>query len=264
MVKRLLIKRPIERSKDYRTFLFRVSIVSLVLVSLAGATFLFFSLYFFLRGASFLRVKEVRIEGNNRISTEKILAITELDDENLLSLDIKALSRRLAQHPWIEKSMIKRVFPNGIQIIIHERKPIAVIYLDRFYYVDAQGAIFDQAKGRDKAAYPILTGISREDLEKGDKKARILLRRAFDFIEIIQKDTIFPYRSISQIHLDRAVGLLVYTLDQGTEIRMGFDGFEKKLRRISKVWSIIRPMEADYVDAIIPGKIIVKRKRAEK
>jgi len=240
----------------------RVFIVTLILVALAGTTFLFLSLYLFLKGSSFLRLKEVKIEGNNRVSTDEIRAITELDDEpNILSLDIKALNRRLGQHPWIEKSMIKRILPHGIHIMIHERKPLALIHLGKFYYVDGKGVILNQALGKEKGAYPILTGLRREDLEKGERKAHMLLQRALDLLKMTQEDRILPYRSISQIHLDRAVGLLVYTTGKGTEIRLGFKDFKRKFERLSKIWPIIRPMELSAIDCTIPEKIIVKQKR---
>jgi cell division protein FtsQ len=254
-----------ERSKGFQVFLFRIFITVLVVVALAGATFLFLSLYLYLKEAPFLRLKEVRIKGINRLSQNEILTITELDrDQNILSLDIKTMNTKLGQHPWIQKSTIKRTFPDGILISVQERKPIAVIHLGKFYYVDERAVIFDQAKGRDLAAHPILTGIGREDLEKGDKKARLLLKKALQLLKMTQNHRILPYRSISQIHLDRALGLLVYTMKKGTEIRMGFGDFETKFQRISKIWSPVRQMDLAYIDVTIPGKIIVKQKRTNR
>ncbi len=74
------------------------------------------------------------------------------------------------------------------------------------------------------------------------------------------RKTVVPYPSISQIHLDRAVGLLMYTTDRKTEFRMGFDDFERKFRRLSRIWSVIQPMDLDYIDCTIPDRVIVKQK----
>jgi cell division protein FtsQ len=253
-----------QKPKGYQSFLGRVFIITLIPVTVAGGIFLLLSLYLCLKEASFLRVREIRIEGNRRISTNEILAITGLKEgPNILALDIRALNRRLGQHPWIEKAMVKRRFPDGIHIVIEERKPLALIHLGRLYYVDQQGAIFHQAKDQEKAAYPILTGIRREDLEKGEKTACRLLQKALDLLRMTHGAGILPYRSISQIHMDRAIGLLVYTIDRGTEIRMGFDGFEGKFQRLSKIWPAIRSMEPDIVDCNIPEKIIVQPKRSD-
>lgn len=250
------------RPKGSQTFLLRVFIITLIPVVLAGATFLSLSLYLFLKEASFLRLKKIRIEGNKRVSTNEILAITELEREpNILSLDIKALNRRLGEHPWIEKSIMKRVFPDGIHIVIQERNPLAVIHLEKLYYIDEKGVIFHRATGREKAAYPILTGIRREDLERREKKAGMLLQKALQLLELTRHGKILPYGSISQIHVDRAIGLLVYTIDEGTEIRMGFDDFERKFQRLSQIWSVIGPMELSAIDCTVPGKIIVQQKR---
>ncbi len=251
-----------KRSEGSQTFLLRVFIITLIPVAIAGAIFLSVSFYIFLRGATFLSLKELKVKGNRRVPTKEILAIAGLEDgPNILALDIKALNRRLGQHPWIERAMTKRVFPDGIEIVIRERNPMAVIHLGTLYYVDEKGVIFDQAEGREKGAYPILTGIRREDLEGEEKKARMLIERALHLLKVTHNHKILPYQSISQIHLDRAIGLLVYTTGKGLEIRMGFGSFETKLQRLSKIWSVIQSMELSSIDCTIPGRIIVQQKR---
>jgi len=265
MTLRMQTTNPNTRPKGYQRFLLRVSVITLIPLSVAGVTFLFLSLYLFLRGAPFLRLKEVEIEGNRRVPTDEILAIAEVEDKpNILSLDIKALNRRLEGHPWIEGSTIKRIFPDGIRIVIQERKPMALIHLGRLYYVDVNGEIFHEASGRERAAYPIVTGIRREDVENKERKAYMLLQKALQLLKMTQGNKILPYRSISQVHLDRAVGLLLYTTKKGTEIRLGFGDFERKLQRLSKIWPAIRSMELCFIDCTVPKRIIVGQKRSGK
>ena len=248
--------------KGYQRFLFRIFIITLIPVSLAGAIFLFLSLYLFLREAPFLRLTEATIEGNNRISKEEILAMTGLTEKpNILTLDIKTLNRNLGHHPWIEKSMIRRVFPDGIRIVIHERVPVAIIHLEKLYYIDENRVIFDEVNSGEKSAYPILTGISSEEIERDDRKLNLLLRAALHLLKVSQGNAILSYPSISQIHLDRAVGLLVYKIDKGTEFSLGFASFETKLERLSKIWPLIRSMELASIDCTIPERIIVRKKR---
>lgn len=248
-------------AKGYQKLLFRIFVMTLVPVSLAGAIFLFLSLYLFLRGAPFLRLREATIEGNKRISKEEILALTGLTEKpNILTVDIKTLNRNLGHHPWIEKSMIRRVFPDGIRIVIHERVPVALVHLEKLYYIDENRVIFDEVRSGEKSAYPILTGISSEDLERDDRKLNLLLRAALHLLEVSQGNAILSYHSISQIHLDRAVGILVYKIDKGMEFRLGFANFETKLERLSRIWPLIRSMELRSIDCTIPGRIIVQKK----
>lgn len=248
--------------KGSQRFLLRIFVATLIPVILAGTTFLSLSLYLFLRQASFLRLKEVRIEGNRRLSTDDILALAELEGQpNILTLDMKGLRERLGRHPWIEKALIRRVFPDGIRIVIRERHPLAVIPLGgRNYYVDEQAVLFDQVKEIGKGTYPILKGLTREELEKGEGKARRLLQTALRFLKLSQGNEILPYESISEITLDRAIGLLVYTADRKTEFRMGFDHFEEKLQRLSRIWPVIQSMEIASIDCTVPRKIIVNKR----
>jgi len=252
------------KPRGLERFFLRVFVITLIPLTVAGGIFLFLSVYLFLKGAPFLRLEEVRIEGNRRVSRDEILAITGLEGgPNILALDIKGMNRRLGEHPWIERCTIRRELPGTIRIAVREREPIALIHLGRLYYIDANGVVFDEARGRDKAAYPILTGVRREDLEKGEAKTRRLVQAAIHLLEISRRSPVLPYRSISQIHLDRAVGLLVYTMERGIEVRMGFGDFERKLSRLSRVWPTVRSMELCAVECSIPGKIIVQSKRVE-
>jgi len=242
-------------------FLRRVFVITLIPVSLAGVIFLFLSLYLFLRGAPFLHLRETTIQGNNRISTEEILTITGLTEKpNILTVDIKALNNRLGQHPWIEKSTIRRVLPDGIRITIHERSPLAIVHLGKLYFIDENRVIFDEVDPGEKSAYPILTGINREDIENNDRNTSRLLRATLHLLKASRGHPILSYQSISQIDLDKAVGLLVYTTAQGTEFRLGFSNFERKLQRLSKIWPLVRSLRISTVDCTIPGRIIVQKK----
>jgi cell division protein FtsQ len=253
-----------ERAKGYQGFLLRVFVITLVPITLAGAIFLCLSLRTVLKRASFLRLKEVTLEGNNRVSRSEVLTVARLTDEtNTLFVDIGEVSRRLTEHPWIEQSTVKRIFPDGIRIVIRERNPMALVRLERLYYLDEKGKIFDQAKASDETAYPVLTGLCREDLEKRDEKACRLLQTALHLLELTREVKILPYRSISQIHLDQAIGLLVITKDRGIKFHMGFNDFEGKFQRLSQIWRTIQSLEPSRIDCTIPNRIIVQPKRVD-
>jgi cell division protein FtsQ len=252
------------KPKGYQRFLLRVFLITLIPVTLAGTIVLCLSLRMVLKRASFLRLKEITIEGNNRISRSEVLAVAGLGHEtNILSVDIGRVNRRLTGHPWIEQSTVKRLLPDGICIVIRERNPLALVRLDRLYYLDEKGKIFDQAKASDETAYPVLTGLCREDLEKREEKACRLLQAALHLLELTRDVKILPYRSISQIHLDQAIGLLVYTKDRGVEFHLGFNDFEGKLQRLSQIWRMIQSPEPSRIDCTIPSRIIVQQKRVD-
>jgi cell division septal protein FtsQ len=251
----------VNKTQGNQKFLHRVFIITLIPVSFAGVIFLFLSLYLFLREAPFLHLKEIAIQGNNRISTEEILTITGLTEKpNILTLDIKALNNKLGEHPWIEKSTIRRVLPDGIRITIQERSPLAVVHLGKLYFIDENRNIFDEVDPGKKSAYPIMTGLSREEIENNDRNTSRLLRATLHLLKASRSHAILSYESISQIHLDKAVGLLVYTTAQGTEFRLGFGNFNRKLQRLSKIWPLIGSLRVSAVDCTIPGRIIVQKK----
>jgi cell division protein FtsQ len=252
-----------KRRRSSQAVLFRVFVITLIPVTVSGAIFLFLSAYLFLRGAPFLQLRYVDIEGNKHISDKEIISTIELEGEpNILSIDIGTLNEKLAQHPWIERATMRRVFPDGIRIEVLEREPVAVAkFKDEFYFVDRNGVIFDKAIKEDRKKYPLLTGPERESIERGDRKTILLLQRAIDLIEMTRRVKIFRQNAISQIHLDRAVGLYMFMAGKETEIRMGFADFERKFRRLTKIWDTIQSMEIVSIDCTIPDKIIIEQKR---
>ena len=254
-----------EKAKGYQGFLLRVFVITLIPITLAGTILLCLSLRMVLKGASFLRLKEITIDGNNRVSRSEVLTITGLTDEtNTLFIDIGGVNRRLTGHPWIEQSTVKRIFPDGIHIVIQERNPMALVRLERLYYLDEKGKIFDQAKASDATAYPVVTGLRREDLEKRDERACRLLQTALHFLHLTRKVKFIPYRSISHVHLDRAIGLIVYTKDQDVEFHMGFNDFEGKFKHLSQIWRMIQALEPSHIDCTIPNRIIAQQKRVDR
>jgi cell division septal protein FtsQ len=186
-------------------------------------------------------MRECEVKGNQKIQKETILSLAKLEGmPNLFTLRLTEVARRLESHPWIEKVKVRKVFPDKILIQIEERKPIAILQLEEPYYIDNQGVIFSPIGDGNLYNYPFLTGLSRQVMEKDPEEARHLITKALEFLRITDKERAFPPEEISEIHMEKNFGIMYFTKTEGVEVRMGWEHFGEKLRRLSIILSDLK------------------------
>ncbi len=218
--------------------------------------------YVHLLGDPYFRVREVEVEGGRKISRETLLSLTVIEGmPNLFSVRLKEVVKRLESHPWIEQVKVRKVFPNKILIQIEERKPMAIIQLGELYYIDTRGEIFSPLGERDEYNYPYLTGLTRQVLEKDPVEAKRLIKKALELLRIVCQEKSPPLEEISEIHMEKAFGIYCFTKAEGVEVKMGWEDFGEKLKRMSLIWSDLRKRgwSAVSIDCSDLKRIVVKK-----
>jgi cell division protein FtsQ len=236
--------------------------VALQLLLLSFFLFVSHWIYVHLLGDSYFRVREVEVEGGRKIPKETLLSLTVMEGmPNLFSVRLKEVVKRLESHPWIEQVRVRKVFPDKILIQIDERKPMAIVQLDELYYIDTKGEIFSSVGDRDEYNYPYLTGLTRRVLEKDPVEAKRLIAKALEFLRIVGQEKLPPLGEISEIHMEEAFGIHCFTKAEGVEIKMGWEDFGEKLRRLSLIWSDLRKrgFSAASIDCSDLKRVVVKK-----
>jgi len=197
--------------------------------------------YVHLLSDPYFRVREVEVEGGRKIPKEILLSLTVMEGmPNLFSVKLKDVVKRLESHPWIEQVRVRKVFPHKIVIQVEERKPMAIIQLEELYYVDTRGEIFTPVGDRDEYNYPYVTGLSRRVLEKDPVEAKRLINKALELLRMVSQERVPPLEEISEIHMEKAFGIHCFTKSEGVEVKMGWEDFEEKLKRLPLIWSDLR------------------------
>lgn len=149
----------------------------LSLAMLGSLSFLGFSVYHYLQQSGSMNVGEIRVMGCLHTTRSELLHLAGVDFQaSLLNLDLNKVSRRLSQHPWVEKAKVKRDWARKALIIeVQERVPQALILLDDLYFVDRYGKAFKKAECRDRLDFPILTGLPAKEVLEEDKLATELI-----------------------------------------------------------------------------------------
>jgi cell division septal protein FtsQ len=207
-------------------------------------------------------LREVEVEGGRKISKETLLSLTAMDGmPNLFSVKLREVVKRLESHPWIEQVRVRKVFPNKILVQIEERKPMAIIQLEELYYIDTKGEIFSPVGERDEYNYPYLTGLTRQILEKDPSEAKRLIMKALELLRIVDQEKLPPLEDISEIHMEKGFGIHCFTKAEGVEVKMGWEDFGEKLKRLSLIWSDLRKrgFSAASIDCSDLERMVVKR-----
>lgn len=118
-------------------------------------------IYFVL--SPFFNIKNIEITGNQRLTTEKIISLSQIQlDENIFKLIKNKIEKNIKENAYVENVKIKRKLPDTISINVEERTPTFMIMLANAYvYINNQGYFLEISK--EKLDIPIITGILTEE-----------------------------------------------------------------------------------------------------
>jgi cell division septal protein FtsQ len=113
----------------------------------------------------------------------------------------------------------------------------------------------------DRLDFPVLTGITEEDLLKDADGTKKMLTMALGLMDMLKKGTEFRLSDVSEIHLDKGYGYTLFTTQGGIPVKLGNSDFQGKLARFSRIYKELTAQIAslEYVDLNYPDKIIVKK-----
>jgi len=236
--------------------------VTCYLLLISFSLFIGHRVYAHLLGDPLFRVREVEIEGYQKIPRETLLSLLTIEGmPNLFTLRLGDVAKQLETHPWVDQVKVRKVFPDKIWVQVVERRPIAILQLEELYYIDAKGVIFSSVGDRDQYNFPFLTGLNRQTLEKNPADANRLIMKALELLRIAEREKTAPLEEISEIHMERTYGIQCFTQAEGLEVRMGWEDFGEKLKKLSLIWSDLkkRGWAAASIDCSDAKRVVVKR-----
>lgn len=254
-------KREPRQPRDWKKLFRRLLRFSLfsggaVLVLVGG----FFVTELFL-SSGYFRVEKVRVLNQSRVTEEEIVGLSDVrPGMSIFDLDLEMIGRKIGENPWIANARVERVLPREVVIRVTERVPRAVINLGYLYYVDGSGTIFKVLGAEDSLDYPVVTGIDRRSLLDSPAESRQQLTEAMGLLEQLAGRRTFALADVSEIKIDPADGLTLYTFTGGVPVRMGFGNFDRKLDRLERLYPELEPRlpVLTYIDLNVADRVIVK------
>ena len=245
------------RSKHILHELFRTALL-LGAISIVGAIMIFG--YNFTVSSPYFQIKEVIVRGCKELTEKEILSYAAVKpSQNLLAINLRTIARRIESNPWVKEVSIGREFPNRLIIGIQERTAIALVKRDNgFNLLDTDGVVFKKLEKNDEVDIPVLNGCYSDDNDS------VIFTKSLELLRYLSASNEFPtIRNVAEIHGHEVFGLSLFT-DSGLCIRLGFDSYENKLKRLNAVMADLerRNMKLGFllIDLNDPAKIAVQKK----
>ncbi len=207
-------------------------------------------------------VQKVEVHGTQRLSQDEIVTLSGVTSgQNLLALRLKTVGQQVSLNPWVASVRVQRFFPGTIAISIKERQPVAVINMGLLYYLDQGGEPFKPLSHGDSLDYPVVSGISEDDLNADPATTKDALKTVCDLLAALKQHGSFILADVSEIHYDRLQGFTLYTTAGALPIKIGADDFDKKLQRFARIYQnlMTQRSELQYIDLDYSDRIVVKK-----
>ena len=210
--------------------------------------------------AHVLRVENIAVRGNERLSKGEVLAVLKgLRGESLVWTDLDLWRTRLKASPWVRDAALRRSLPSTVEVVVSERQPIGIGRINSdMYLVDERGVIIDQY-GPQYADLdlPIIDGLSAAsggsltDEGRADLAARVIAA-------VRSKPSIA--RRLSQVDVSDPHNASVILSGDPAMIQLGEDQFLARLQSYLDLAPALRERVADidYVDLRFDDRIYVR------
>ena len=125
----------------------------------------------------------MKVVGNKETSEIDVLGALGLDGEtSLVGLSAADAQKAVATLPWVESVDVFKVYPNTIQISIHERSALAVWQNgDDLSIIDEDGRVIVPYSSGRHSALPLIMGVG------ADKQAKMLFAQIAAFPDVVSQ-----------------------------------------------------------------------------
>jgi cell division septal protein FtsQ len=175
---------------------------------------------------SMMTVQEVRFQGHQLVSEEKLREIDVPTGISPDGLNVMNIINQFEEIPYVERAAVD-VEPNGnITIQITERKPIAMLVDgNQEMYVDKEGILLPFTLGK-AVDVPLLYGFRTGS--SGDTLKQSQYEIAKDFLTELQ-DRPVSNATVSEVAWTEN-GIVALTNDNGVKVTFGKNDFDTRLR----------------------------------
>lgn len=117
--------------------------------------------FYLISQSKFLNVQEMQVKGNRRVSSERIVKLSGInEDTNIFQVSAKEVARKIGREAWVERVDVRRRFPLKIEIVVQERQPLAVVALrNQFILVDKEAKILQVEKENIFPSLPLIKDV---------------------------------------------------------------------------------------------------------
>lgn len=193
--------------------------------------------YDVLTQCDYFKSRRILIEGTHRLKRAEILRQTGIrPGVNILAVNLPLVRKRLLAHPWVAEAQVQRELPATLMVRIREQQPLAVVDLGRRFLINRDGQVFKALEKSDPQRLPLITGLDFRDFSPRGLPATRPFRAVMAVLQLGgTAKSVLPNTGIRRIAVDRDCGLTLLVADGRREIRLGFNNYAVKYRRLGTI-----------------------------
>jgi cell division protein FtsQ len=213
------------------------TVLKLALAIVIGV--LIFAGYRAAASASFFQVHRVDVQGTSRVPRTEVQTLVrrEADTTGVWNADLRGISARLEQLPWVRTATVSRVLPDGLRVRISERVPRAVVRTasGRFRWIDEDAVLLGEMLPTDQIPAFFLRGLNEEDSPNARNENR---ERVEKFLELERDwNQLGLSERVSEVNLIdiRDVRAQLAGDSSQIEVRLGAQDHGKRLKKALEI-----------------------------
>jgi cell division septal protein FtsQ len=229
---------------------------SLVLALLLGG-----SLFWFIQDHAAFHVVAVRVYGTERVPQADLIQLAQIPGGmSLFRINVEHVRMQIMRHPWIREALVRRVYPNALEVIVYERRPTAVIESGKGYLIDAEGYLLSQVAPAEATKRPRLEGRLSHTPSLGQRLTDPVIQAALRLLDQAHDSLFFRDTVITHIDVINAERFLVRTPRGKFIVGDSLVGIDKKLEVFPVIDEALRSRarRAESIDLSVENQIIVK------
>jgi cell division protein FtsQ len=226
--------------------------VTAALAAFAAVTGFFILIHEIVTQCDYFAAEKVTIEGTRRLTAEQVARQARVGiGDNILSVNLALVRKRLLAHPWIAEAAVSREIPSRLIIRVREHAALAVVDFGQKFLINHQGRIFKPWDPGDPQDLPVIRGLNLSDLKvygrlespPPDRSSAdsAPFKAVMQVLELgRQQSSILPNHLIRQISVDRQIGLTIYAFDRLKAISLGYSDYSAKYHMLAKLFSYLK------------------------
>jgi cell division protein FtsQ len=238
-----------------------IRLISWLVPGLVLAILLGGGLLWFIRDHAAFHVVAVRVYGGERVPQAELVQLAQITaGMSLLRIDVERVRTQIMQHPWIREALVRRVYPNELEVIVYERRPTAILDSGKGFLIDGEGYLLSQATPAEAANLPRLVAKLSHTASLGERLTDPAIHAGLRLLHQAHDSLFFRDTAITHIDIINTDRFLIQTSRGKLIVGDSLVGIDKKLDFFPVLDETLRSKarRAEYVDVSVENQIIVK------
>ncbi|MCD6308333.1 MAG: FtsQ-type POTRA domain-containing protein [Candidatus Latescibacteria bacterium] len=207
-------------------------------------------------------VRNVVVEGVDYLDPDAIIKTADVSEgDNIFDLDLASVSETLEHAYEAEDFVVFRRLPDTVAIRVRERKPVALLNASTIIGVDENGVPLPHVGAAFVETLPVISGVKSVEA-LSDSSVRERLKTGLKLLGYISDKAPSVYGRISEIDVSSVSDMGITLIDNGLEVIIGSDGWNKKIPKLDNVIARVSQQvgAVKAVDIRFGDKIFIRKK----